>query len=206
MVLTVFGAWLLIVLAVSPVVAQDAKPAASADAVVTVAIGDTAAPPDWELSVPVALTVAEGAEVGRLSMRLGYPANALRYVSVNGTETLKTAGFEVTTSATASKSKISPSASAGKKTKKEETGEIALEFRPAADSGGKSLPSGRVAIVVFKVLVDAEAKSWPMTAKDVQAWRTAAGAAEVKTAAAPAAKFTVSPAGLPIFGCFFYMH
>lgn len=223
MLLKVFRACFVLMLASSPVAAQDASQAkATSDARVTVAIGNTAAPPDWELSVPVSLTLADGAEVGRLSMRLVYPANALRYISLKGTETLKKAGFDVTTSATASKTDDKPptpgstskTAHAGApdkkdkddKDEKEEPVEMSLEFRPVAGAAGKTLPSGRVAIVVFKVLVDAQTKSWPMTAKDVQAWGVGASAAELTAAAAPAAKFTVSPPGLPIFGCFFYMH
>lgn len=227
MVLKVLGACFVVMLAASPVAAQEAaQTKAPSEARVTVAIGNTAAPPDWELSVPVSLTLADGAEVGRLSMRLVYPANALRYVSLKGTETLKKAGFEVTTSARPGKSDEKPSTAGGmsrtpphapadrtadkdKKgsdNDKEEPAEMSLEFRPAAGAGGKTLPSGRVAIVAFKVLVDAQTKSWPMTARDVQAWGVGASAAEVTAAAAPAAKFTVSPAGLPIFGCFFYMH
>lgn len=203
MVLKGLGASLLVILGVSPVLAQEAA-APTGDPAVTVSIGDTAAPPEWELSVPVTLAIAKGSNVGRLSMRLEYPARALRYVSVRGTDTLKTAGFEVRASPPATTSDVKGSAPAARD--KEQTGELGLEFRPAAGSGEKTLPSARVAIVVFKVLVDAQAKSWPLTPKDVQAWGAGPAAAEVKTAAAPAAKFTVSPAGLPIFGCFFYMH
>lgn len=172
---------------------QPANTAAAAEPQVTVSIADTAAPPNWELSVPVSVTFAAGAEVGRLSMRLAYPARALRYETVKGTDTLKKAGFDVTASAP-------PPAG------KEETGAVSLEFRPAAGGNSKGLPSGTIAIVVFKVSVDAEEKNWPMRAEQVQAWGTGADAAEIKTAAGPEAKLTVSPAGLPIFGCFFYMH
>ena len=224
MVLKVFRAYFVLMLAASPVAAQSAAQAkATSDARVTVAIGTTAAPPDWELSVPVSLTLADGAQVGRLSMRLVYPANALHYVSLKGTETLQKAGFEVTTSAKPSKadekpaapgstSKTPPHAAAGKtagKTADEdklEPAEMLIEFRPAAGAAGKALPTGRVAIVVFKVRVDAATRTWPMTASDVQAWGVGTSGAALTAAAAPAAKFTVSPPGLPIFGCFFYMH
>lgn len=219
MVLNVFRACLVMMLAASPVAAQHAVPGRpAADPRVTVTIGNTAAPPEWELSVPVSLTLGDGAEVGRLSMRLAYPASALRYVSLKPTETLTKAGFDVTTSAVPSKADVTTSTPhrrpktpaakplASKDSNKEETAEIPLEFRPVAGVGGKTLPSGRVAIVVFKVLVDAQTKSWPMSSTNVQAWGLGPSAAELTAAAAAPAKFTVSPPGLPIFGCFFYMH
>lgn len=190
MVLTLFHVC-AVVLSVLPLAAQEpVTPGQTAEPQVTVSLRDTAAPPNWELSVPVSVTLAAGAEVGRLSMRLPYPAKVLRFENVKGTDTLKKAGFEVTGSAPA----------------KLETGAVSLEFRPAADASSKSLPSGTIAIVVFKVQVDAETKDWPMSAEDVRAWSPGTNAAELKAASGPAAKFTVSPAGLPIFGCFFYMH
>lgn len=170
---------------------EPVTPTQAAEPQVTVTIRDTAAPPNWELSVPVTVTLAAGAEVGRLSLRLPYPTKALRYESVKGTDTLKKAGFDVTGSAPATKL---------------ETGAVSLEFRPAVGTESKGLPSGTVAIVVFKVQVDAETKDWPMKVEDVRAWGPGTTAAELKAAAGPDAKFTVSPAGLPIFGCFFYMH
>jgi hypothetical protein len=159
---------------------------------VTVIVADTAAPQEWEVSVPVALKLADGTQVGRLSMKLVYSSKVLKYASVKSTETLKGAGFEV---------------SAGTPEVNETTGELPLEFKltPGATSP-KGIPSARIAIVVFKVVKDAEEKTWPMSTKDVQAWAFGAGGAPVKTASGPPAKFVVAPAGLPIFGCFFYMH
>ena len=178
---------------VKPSPPQEAKPSqTAAEAPVTVTIADTAAPQEWEVSVPVAVKLTEGTHVGRLSMKLVYPAKVLRYASVKSTDSLKGAGFEVT---------------AGAPVVTGETGALPLEFKPtAAAAAAKGIPPARVAIVVFKVVKDAEEKSWPMTTKDVQAWALGSAATPVIAASGPAAKFVVSPAGLPIFGCFFYMH
>lgn len=190
MILKVFWASAVVVLTASMAAQQAAPPPVSPDVKATVSIGDTAAPPNWELSVPVSVKVAEGTDVGRLSMRLVYPAKPLRYLKVKATETLKRAGFDVKAAA--------PKVSG-------DTASVALEIQPA-DKGPAVLPSGTVAILVFKVLVDAEEKSWSMTAKDVKAWSPGPTAVAVNAAAAGPGIFVVSPAGLPIFGCFFYMH
>ena len=176
-----------------PAAVQDPKPADPAtQAPVTVIVADTAAPQEWEVSVPVAVKLEDGTQLGRLSIKLVYSSKVLKYASVKSTETLKGAGFEV---------------AAGTPVVNETTGELPLEFKPTPGATSpKGIPSARIAIVVFKVVKDAEEKTWPMTTKDVQAWAFGAGGAAVKTASGPPAKFVVSPAGLPIFGCFFYMH
>lgn len=189
MILKVLGACAVVVLTASSVAAQEATPSATSGAV-TVTVGDTTAPPEWELSVPVSVEVAEGAQVGRLSMRLVYPATPLRYVSVRATDTLKAAGFDIKAAAP----KIEG-----------DTASVALEVQPAG-SEPAVVPSGRVAILVFNISVDAEEKSWPMAAEDVQAWAPGPNAAPVKAASGDPATFTVASPGLPIFACFFYMH
>lgn len=200
MMRNVFGACALAMLACVQAAAQEVKPSPpqeakpsppAAEAPVTVTIADTAAPQEWEVSVPVAVKLTDGTQVGRLSMKLVYSSKVLRYSSVKSTDTLKGAGFEVT---------------AGTPAITGETGALPLEFKPtAAAAAAKGIPTARIAIVVFKVVKDAEEKSWPMTTKDVQAW-TFGDTSPVKAASGPPAKFVVSPAGLPIFGCFFYMH
>ena len=175
-----------------PAAAQEPKPTDPAtQAPVTVIVADTAAPQEWEVSVPVAVKLDDETRIGRLTMKLVYSSKVLKFASVKSTETLKGAGFEVT---------------AGTPVVNAETGELPLEFKltPGATSP-KGIPSARIAIVVFKVVKDAEEKTWPMSTKDVQSWAFEGGA-PVKTASGPAAKFVVAPAGLPIFGCFFYMH
>lgn len=180
----------VVVLTASSVAAQEAPQPAAVDAKVTVAISDTTAPPDWELSVPVSVEVVEGSEVGRLSVRVVYPAAPLAYVGVKPTETLTKAGFGVKASAPAV------------------TGEnrsLTLEFEPAEKKPAR-LTSGRIAILMFKVAHDAEEKGWPMTAENVQAWGPGPSSPKLVAAAAGPATFTVASAGLPIFACFFYMH
>ena len=190
MILKVFRAGAVAVLTASVAAQQPAPTPVSQDVKATVSIGDTAAPPNWELSVPVMVKMAEGAEVGRLTMRLAYPAKPLRYIRVKPTETLLRAGFDV-------------KAAAPKVTG--DTGSVELEFKPA-DKESTLLPSGTVAILVFKVGVDAEEKSASMTANDLKAWGPGPTAPAVTAVAKGPAVFVVSPAGLPIFGCFFYMH
>ena len=123
-------------------------------------------------------------------MRLIYPVKALRYTSVRATEALKDAGFNVTASAP----KITGDSAA-----------LALDIR-AAGQQQTALPSGTVAIVVFRVTKNAPEKSWPITARDVEAWGVLPGSPRLTAAAASAGKFTVTPPGLPILSCFFYMH
>jgi hypothetical protein len=182
----VFCACAALVLAASSVTAQQVQP----DTAVTVSIGDTTAPPDWELAVPVEAELAEGAQVERLSVTVTYPTAAVEYVAVRGTETLKNAGFDV---------------KAGTPAKKGETASIKLDFAPAEKKTG-TLPSGRLAIIDFKIAHDAEEKAWSMAAEEVQAWGPAPAAPALRTAAAKPATLTVVSGGLPIFACFFYMH
>ena len=165
-------------------------PDAAAQAPIIITVADTAAPQEWEVSVPIAAKLATGTQVGRLSLKLVYSSKVLKYDKVKSTDTLKGAGFEVT---------ANTPVIAG------ETGTLPLEFKatPAA-AGAKGIPTARIAIVVFKVVKDAEEKTWPMTTKDVEAWAFGNDASPVKAASGPPAKFVVSPAGLPIFGCFFY--
>ncbi|MBA2306348.1 MAG: hypothetical protein H0W08_27470 [Acidobacteria bacterium] len=183
----------VLVLTATSMAAQEPTPPStlSQDAKVTVTIGNTAAPPEWELSVPVSLKVTADAEVGRVSLRLLYPTKALRYTSVRASETLKKANFDV---------------KGGTPKIANENGEIMLTIQPAAGQKPDRLPSGTVAIVVFRVTKDAPEKSWPMTAESVEAWGTLPEAASVSAAAGPAGKFIVTPPGLPILSCFFYMH
>jgi hypothetical protein len=186
--LQVVCAWAVVLLTATSVAAQE-TPATNPDAKVTVSIRDTAAPPEWELSIPVSVKVAADAEVGRLSMRLVYPVKALKYTSVRATEALKDAGFNVTASA--------PKITGDRAT-------LALDIR--ADGQKQTpLPSGTVAIVVFKVAKNAPEKSWPITARDVEAWGALPDSPRL-AASASAGKFTVTPPGLPILSCFFYMH
>lgn len=193
MPLDVIRACAVVLLAATPVAAQEpAAPApAVQDAKVVVTIGDTAAPPEWELSVPVALKVSDDASVGRLSLRVVYPSKALTYASVRASETLKKAGFGVTGA--------TPKVTG-------DNGEVAVTIQPAAGAKHEPLPSGTVAIVVFKVSKDAPEKTWPMSAAGVQAWGDLPDAPKVAAAAGPAGKFMVTPPGLPILSCFFYMH
>lgn len=194
MIVQVFSACALVLLTATSVAAQEPVPPPSGtkdeDAKVTVSIRDTAAPPEWELSIPVSIKVAENAEVGRLSMRLVYPVKALRYTSVRATEALKDAGFAV---------RASPPKITG------DTAALALEIRADGQKQTR-LPSGTVAIVVFRVAKNAPEKSWPITARDVEAWGVLPGSPRLTAAAAGAGKFTVTPPGLPILSCFFYMH
>lgn len=201
MMRNLFGTCALAMLACVHAAAHEVKPSppqeakssqTAAEAPVTVTIADTAAPQEWEVSVPVAVKLTDGTQIGRLSMKLVYPAKVLRYASVKSTDSLKGAGFEV---------KADAPVITGT------TGTLPLAFEPTpAAAAAKGIPSVRIAIVVFKVVKDAEEKSWPMTTKDVQAWAFGNAATPVSAASGPPAKFVVSPAGLPIFGCFFYMH
>jgi hypothetical protein len=60
---------------------------------------------------------------------------------------------------------------------------------------------------VFKVANSAEeSKTWPLAAQDVKAEGLAANGPELKAAADRPGKLFIAPAGLPIFGCFMYMH
>lgn len=185
-------AWAVVLLTATSVAAQEVvpTPATTQDAKVTVSIRDTAAPPEWELSIPVSIKVAADAEVGRLSMRLIYPVKALKYTSVRATEALKDAGFNVTASAP----KITGDSAA-----------LALDIR-AAGQKQTALPSGTVAIVVFRVTKNAPEKSWPITVRDVEARGVLPDSPRLTAAAANPGKFTVTPPGLPILSCFFYMH
>lgn len=176
----------------SSVAAQEAvPPAATQDAKVTVLIADTTAPSEWELRVPVSVKLAEGAEVGRLSMRFVYPSKILTFVSANATETLKGAGFGVTAEAAKIEGDVAS---------------VALTLQPA-DKKLTVLPAGVVTIVVLKVAEDAEEmKSWSLTAEDVKAVGRAPKAVELKAVAGQAGTLLIAPGGLPIFNCFFYMH
>jgi hypothetical protein len=172
--------------------AQEATPSAPADAAkVTITIEDTTAPPDWELSVPVSVQMAEGVKVGSLAFKMTFPAKAVKYTGVKATESLKSAGLDV---------------KAGTPDVKEDVGTLALEVVRAEGNGPAELPSGRIAIVMFTVAHDAEEGTFAMAAEEVQARTGGAGSAAVAAAAAEPATFTVASAGLPIFACFFYMH
>ncbi|MEO5895557.1 MAG: hypothetical protein ABIS06_07640 [Vicinamibacterales bacterium] len=181
----------LLLLGASAIAGQDpAPPTAQVSAQVKVSIGDTAAPPEWELSIPVGLNVLYGTEAGRVTMELRYPAKALNYVKIKATEKLKDAGYDV---------------KAGKPVVTGETATIALEFLPASASA-KTLPSGTTAILVFKVAVTAPEKTFPITVENIRAWGPRPAAATLTAASARAATFIVTPPGLPILSCFFYMH
>ncbi len=169
---------------------QEAAPTADTPKA-TVSISDTTAPPEWELRVPVSLTMAQGTDGGRLTMRVTYPAKMLTYVKAQATDTLKTAGFDVKAEAAKPEG---------------EAGSIAIELMPAG-SQAKKLPSGVVAILVFKVDSDAEeGKQGSLAAEDVKAWGPRPASPELKAASDRTAMFIVAPPGLPIYNCFLYMH
>jgi hypothetical protein len=169
--------------------AQQAAPV-NANAQVKVSIGDTAAPPEWELSVPVGVDVAYGVEAGRVAMVLRYPAKALTYVKVKATDKLKEAGYDV---------------KAAKPTITGETASIALELFPA-NASAKKLASGTLVILVFKVATDAPEKTYPVGVENIQALGPQPAGATLTSVSARAATFIVTPPGLPILSCFFYMH
>lgn len=181
-----------------PLAAQDAPQ-------VTVSVIDTAAPPEWELSVPIDSVVKGAPGVTRLSVRLVYPARPLTFVRVRPTDKLKEAGFTVKASAPAKLAELPATApdSAKKAGKPQESSAITLTFVPEGD-GARPPPTGRLAILVFKVGKDAEEKSYDVWTDAVQA-EGAAKAAVTANAGKPAI-FIVTPPGLPILSCFFYMH
>jgi hypothetical protein len=172
--------------------AQETTGAApQAPAQVTISLADVIAPPEWEMRVGVSMATAEGAEVGRVTMRVGYPAAVLQFLRAESSEELKGAGVELRGQT------VNGPAGA-------ETAWVQVEA-PAA-TPRKALPSGRLGTLLFKVAETAEPRDWPLTVADVHAWGVSPPPAELKAAAAPAAKMTVAPPGLPIFACFFYMH
>jgi hypothetical protein len=191
MILKILTTAAFLMLGTRSATAQNPVPPAAGNpnAQVKVSVGDTAAPPSWELSVAVAVNVAYGEEAGRVTMVLKYPAKALNYLKTKSTEKLRDAKFEFK----ASKPVISG-----------DTGAIALEFLPG--SGGKLLPTGTLAILVFKVAKDAPEKTYPMPVESIQAWAPLPGAGVLTAASARNATFIVTPPGLPILSCFFYMH
>lgn len=180
----------LAMLTASSAAAQEPAARAPTDAKAIVTIGDTAAPPEWHLNVAVAVNLAPEAEIGRLSARVLYPTKVLKYTKVRATDTLKRAGFDVT----AAEPEITG-----------ETSSVTLDIKPARRTAS-ALPSGTLAILELKVDAKAPQKSWPITAADIRAWGPLPQAAEVTAAYQGPAKFLVTPPGLPILSCFFYMH
>jgi hypothetical protein len=84
----------LIVLNTSWVAGQDTGPRESAPDV-AVSIPDTAAPPEWELRIPVSVKPADQAGVARMRFKVIFPSPTLEYQSVDATEKLEEAGFLV---------------------------------------------------------------------------------------------------------------
>ncbi len=183
---TILCVWLVLAgAAAAPAQEPPAEPKA------TLSIQNAMAPPEWELRVPVTLTVPDVLQIGRLKTRITYPTNMIDFQKVQATNTLKEAGYDLKVDI------AKPTGTAGS---------VQVET-VAAFQKGKRLPSGIIAILVFKVANDAkEGDSFALTAEDVHAWGLKAGSGEVKVVAEVAATVTVSPAGLPIFNCFFYMH
>lgn len=169
---------------------QAPAPAAAPTALVKISVGDTAAPPEWELSIPVAINVAYGTEAGGVSLRIRYPAKALKYLKVKTTESFRDAGYAV---------------AIGKPVVSAESGSLTLEVAPSRPAA-KPLPSGTAAILVFKVATDAPEKTFPIGVEDIRAWGPQTRASQLTAASARAATFIVTPPGLPILSCFFYMH
>lgn len=157
---------------------------------VTVSIADTAAPPEWELRVPLSVKVEDGVTVGRMTFRVTFPAPPLEYTGLKVTDTLDYLGF----GATAGK----PAVTGG-------IASIDLELKPVK-AEWKPLRSGVATILIFKVAVDAEEKSFPIRAEDVKAWTPPPAATAIKAGSEREAMFVVAPPGLPIFACYFYMH
>jgi hypothetical protein len=186
------SAYALVLASVVPAAAQEATASASQPAAqVTLSLADVIAPPEWEMRVGLTMATAEGTQVGRVRMRVGYPSKVLQFVRVESSEELKGAGLELR-------------AEPAKGTAAAETSWLDVEVPASAPP--KALTAGRLGTLLFKVAGNAEARDWPLTIEDVHAWGVSSPSAELKAAAAPAAKMTVAPPGLPIFACFFYMH
>lgn len=169
---------------------QPSEPAQKGPASVTITIGDTAAPPEWHLSVPLAATVQPAAEVGRLSLLIVYPSKVLTFGKARPTDTLRKAGFDIIAGPT----KVSG-----------ETGWLAVELK-ASRKDSDTLPSGTLGILEFKVDKDAPQKTWRMTAEEINAWSPQPDARKLTVAYTGPASVLVTPPGLPILSCFFYMH
>lgn len=157
---------------------------------VTVTVGDAMAPPEWIVRVPVSLGLAEGAQIGQLTMELTYPSKVLSYVRFEPDEALKSAGAEVTVEA--------PQAP------DEQRGMVVVKATASKDKG-KPIPPGILLYLVFQVASGAE--PGPLTLETrkarVEGWSPdqKVSLSEVKPAT-----LTVAPGGLPALGCFFYMH
>lgn len=192
------------VLAAAPVfAAQDASQTPAGPPQVTVSVVDTAAPPDWELSIPVDTTIASDIDAGRLALRLIYPAKPLKFLRIRPTETLTNAGFAVKAAPAPAPPAEAPADPKGKPP--DEMAALSITFE-GSGAAAKRLPSGRLAIAVFKVATNADEKSYDVKVEAVTAQGTGPKPAPLTTAAGKPAIFVVTPPGLPIFACFFYMH
>lgn len=205
MMLSLVRAGVAAVLFATPVIAQD-KPAETQEAgppQVTISVVDTAAPPDWELSIPVDAVIAKDVDAGRLSLRLVYPSKPLKFMRIKPTDTLTNAGFQVKAAPAASQPPPPPADPKGKPA--DQMAALAITIEPAR-ADAKRLPSGRLAIAVFKVATNADEKSFDVKVEAVTARSMGPQAAALPAAAGKPAIFVVTPPGLPIFACFFYMH
>jgi hypothetical protein len=155
---------------------------------VTVGLVDAIAPATWEIRVPVEVTVAPGTSVARVSFQVLYPAKILEYQRTEAAEMLQAAGIEL--KAQPPQTKSDPAS---------------VEIEIAANAKLKTLPSGRLGNVVFKIADAAEEGESAVKAAQVKAWGPTPSAA-LGAAAGPDGKLTVAPPGLPIFACFYYMH
>jgi len=183
----------ILLLSSSPLLAQDTSAAAvQPEGKATVVLGSATAPPEWEVRVPISLTLGEGTQVGRFTIRIAYPAQVLRYIKVERSEPLEKAGLDV---------KAEPVKGAAGA----DTAHLQIEIVASAKES-KPIPSGVIANVVFNVTDKAEPRSWPITVDEVKAWAPSPSSAELKSADGRPGTLTVAPPGLPIFACFFYMH
>lgn len=205
--LSLVRACLAAVLFATPVFAQD-KPAETKEPgspQVTISVVDTAAPPEWELSIPLDATIAKDIDAGRVTLRLVYPAKPLKFMRIKPTETLTNAGFQVKAAPAASQPAPPPPPADPKSKPADEMAALEITLEPAG-ADARRLPAGRLAIAVFKVATNADEKSFDVTVEAVTARSMGPQAATLAAAAGKPAIFVVTPPGLPIFACFFYMH
>jgi hypothetical protein len=158
----------------------------------SISLADATAPPNWELRIPVSLKLAAGTEVGRVTARIVYRPEVLKFESIQRSDTLGKAGLDV---------KVEPLKDSA------EPGTASLRLEVPAASGGVKVPAAVLGILVFRVMDEAKEGTTPITVMDVRAWAPGGGSAPVVEAGpGPVATVTIAPGGLPIFACFFYMH
>jgi hypothetical protein len=169
---------------VRPDSAQDAS------SPVTITFGDSAAPPDAEVVVPMSMSVPDGIPVGAIDVRLGFPKSQLAFVKIEPSGLAIGVGAEL-------QAEVAEQAG----------GQILLQLRVFTKrdgNGQKPLPTGPLAYVAFKIDKSAKPETEIPLAHEATASTTEAPPRPITpVVAAPVAITVARP---PVPACFLYMH